>query len=112
MEALKIIASFASILFGVVAIIQPVMIANFAGLGASTARGIAEVRINWGGLFIALGLGAIALNTMPAYHLFGVGYGGLALMRLIEGVRDRALWDRGFVVTLLFEIASAVIFLL
>lgn len=112
MDALKIIAAFASVVFGVVAIVQPILIAQFAGLDASSTRGTAEVRINWGGLFIALGLGAIALNTPDAYRLFGIGYAGLAVMRLVEGLRQRALWDRGFVVTLLFEAASAIIFLL
>ncbi len=111
MQILRIIAAIASIIFGIVAIVQPTTVANSAGLPTATARAKAEIRINWGGLFIALGLGVIILNAVAAYQLFGLGYVGLAGVRTVEALRDRSIVDRAYIITVVFEIISAIIFL-
>ena len=112
MEILKIIMAIASIVFGVITLLQPQRVAELASLGIEGTRGKAEVRINWGGLFIGLGAGAIILQSPEAYQLFGIGYAGLAIMRVLEIAIDRSIVDRGYIVTLVFEALSAIVFLL
>ncbi len=111
-DILKIIISILSLLFGVLGIFRPKAMADFAHFGLSNARGFAEIRINFGGFFIALGGGAILLNDPEAYMLLGLGYVGLALVRLINALVDRSLFTQVYIATLIFEIVSAVILLL
>lgn len=112
MEILKLLAALASLIFGVVALLRPRIVARMAGVGTDTAKGEAEVRISWGGLFIALALGVIILNSPQAYQLFGIAYLGTFIVRIGTIAADRSLLDGGFIVSGLFELVSAVIFLL
>ncbi len=109
---LKIIIAILSFVFGLISILRPQVMADFAHFGLSDSRGIAETRINFGGFFIALGAGVIILNTPSAWMLLGFGYAGLAGVRLINGLVDRTLFDQVYLVTLAFEAISAVILLL
>lgn len=109
---LKVIVGILSLLFGVVSIFHPQIMADFAHFGISDARGIAETRINFGGLFVALGASVIILNDPEAWMILGLGYVGLASIRLLNGLVDRTLFEQVYVITLVFEIVSAIILLL
>lgn len=109
---LKIIIGILSFLFGLLSIIRPKVMADFAHFGLSDARGTAEIRINFGGFYIAVGAGVIILNAPAAWMLLGFGYAGLASIRLINGLVDRTLFDQVYLVTLAFEIVSAIILFL
>lgn len=109
---LKIIIGILSFLFGLLSILRPQVMADFAHFGLSDSRGLAETRINFGGFYIAVGIGVIILNAPPAWMLLGFGYAGLASVRLINGLVDRSLFDQVYLVTLAFEVISAIILLL
>ena len=111
-EILKIIVGILSLLFGVLGVLRPKAMADFAHFGLSDARGFAETRINFGGFFVALGAGVILLNDPEAYVLLGLGYAGLAVVRLINLLIDRSLFEQIYLATLGFEIISAIILLL
>jgi len=112
LDILKIIVGILSALFGVLGILRPKAMADFAHFGLSNARGTAEIRINFGGFFIALGAGVIILNDPEAYILLGLGYAGLALVRLINALVDRSLFTQVYIATLVFEVVSAIILIL
>jgi len=111
-EILKIIVGILSLLFGVVGLIRPKVMADFAHFGLSDERGLAETRINFGGFFIALGGGVILLNDPEAYILLGLGYAGLAIIRLLNALIERSLFNQVYLATLGFEVASAIILLI
>lgn len=115
-EILQIIMAVASILFGVASLARPQVVAAAVGFVLPQAQGVSEIRINWGGVYIGLGIGAIVLGTlndMPgAYQVFGFGYAGASLVRVIEVVLNRSLISRTFLIILGFEVVSAIVFLL
>lgn len=111
-EILKIIVGVLSMLFGVIGVARPKAMADFAHFGLADARGVAETRINFGGFFIALGGGVILLNDPEVYILLGLGYAGLAIVRLINAAFERSLLEPVYLATLGFEIVSAIILLL
>ena len=109
---LKIIVGILSLLFGVISVLRSQSIADFAHFGLSDGRGVAEIRINFGGLFVALGAGVLLLNDPEAWLLLGFGYAGLAVVRVLNLLIDRTLFERIYMITLGFEIVSAIILLL
>jgi hypothetical protein len=109
---LKIIAALTSLLFGLVALWNPKRTAESAFLKAETANGEAEIRASWGGTFLGLGLAALFLRDPEAYMLFGIAYAVTAAVRLISWALNRQLINRTVLFILVFEIISAVIFML
>lgn len=111
-EILKIAAALATALFGLYALARPKAAAALVSIDASSKTGAAEMRIAWGGVFIALGLGVIIINAPKAYLLLGLAYAGAAVVRIVSLLMDSALMSRIFTINLIFEIVSAVIFFL
>lgn len=109
---LKIIAAIASLLFGLVALWNPKRTAEAAFLKADSPNATAEIRAAWGGTFIGLGLAVLFLRTADAYMVFGIAYAATALVRLITWAFDRKLINRTVIFVLIFEIISALIFIL
>lgn len=112
LSILKIIAALASLLFGIVALLNPKRTAESAFLKTDGAKGEAEIRASWGGTFIGLGLATLLLRTGDAYMLFGIAYAVTALVRLGTWALDRSLINRTVIFIFVFEILSAVIFML
>jgi|GEM_PF-1656776 hypothetical protein len=110
--ALKLAAALLVLVFGIISLIAPKRLAASVGLGASEPNGTAEIRIGWGGLYTALGLGALLLRLYPtAFIMLAFAFGGMALTRLLLGFANRALFrNRVYAFALAFEIACALIF--
>lgn len=109
LQILKIVISIISMLFGVLGVLRPQALADFAHFGLSNPRSFAEMRINFGGLFIGLGAGAIVLNDPNVYLVLGLGYAGLAVVRFINLLFERSLREPIYLGTLGFEVISALI---
>jgi hypothetical protein len=58
-KTLQIIAVVATILTGLVSLVNPRGVESFTGLAAPSARGITEIRSILGGLFIGLGIAVV-----------------------------------------------------
>jgi len=109
---LKFIAALASVLFGIIALIQPQRTAEAASLTADTPAGIAEIRASWGGLFIGLGVAVLFLRSYDAYLVFASAYMLTALVRMMTWAIDNSIITRTAIIILCFEIISVIIFVL
>ena len=109
---LKNLTALASIIFGIVALFRPQATADAAFLTADTARGKAEIRASWGGLFIGLGIAVIIIGTQDAFLVFASAYALTAIVRVITWLFDRSIISRAGIIILIFEVVSAVIFAL
>lgn len=85
----KMIIAILTIATGAFALVKPTAIYSFTGLTASNVRGISEIRAIFGGLLIALGAAPLFLG-LPAYQTLGVGYLGIALVRLASIIFDKS----------------------
>lgn len=110
--SLKRIIALASVIFGIVALLRPQQTANAAFLGADTPRVAAEIRASWGGMFIGLGIAVILIGSYDAYLVFGIAYGLTALVRIVTWLMDSSIISRQAIIILVFEIVSAIVFVL
>lgn len=110
LEILKIIVAIATILTGLFALVKPAAIRGFTGLLAEGPRGISEVRAIFGGLFIALGIAPFFLGD-AAYMVLGLGYLGIALVRLVSIFLDKSR-DSSNWISLVVEIVFGIILFL
>ncbi|RMG88258.1 MAG: hypothetical protein D6712_03940 [Chloroflexi bacterium] len=110
--SLQTIAALLLVAFGVIALIQPARLAQMAGLDASSTNGKAEIRISWGGLYIGLGLGAMLIGTSEAFRLLGIAHIALALTRAVLATMNRDIVNRGYQISLAWEIIMGVVFML
>ena len=90
LQILQIIVALATILTGLFALLRPRAVQGFTGLRAEGGRGITEIRAVLGGFFIALGLAPLLLNQPAAYRMLGIAYVGVAAVRAVSIVLDRA----------------------
>ncbi len=110
-DLLHIIAATATILLGLLAMIKPRMILGFAGLRADAGRGLSEIRAVLGGFFVALGATALFFQHPASYRTLGIGYLGIAVMRLVSMFVDQAIVASN-VISLISEVVLAVLLLL
>jgi hypothetical protein len=90
LNVLKIIASIATILTGVISLIWPRSIQGFTGLKADGGRGVTEIRSIMGGLLIGLGLAPLLLSSPAAYRMLGFSYLSIAAVRAVSIVVDKS----------------------
>ena len=112
MDVLKILMAGFNIAFGLWVLfrLKPVMIA--AGLDTDNPKGIAEIQISWGALFIGLGIGAVWLNHPLVWQFFGIGALTAGIVRVGLGILNRQLWGRVYTIGLLSELLAGIIFIL
>jgi len=106
----KIIASIATALTGVLALVKPTAVYGFTGLIAEGARGISEIRSIFGGLFIALGIAPFIFGE-SAYQVLGFGYLAIAIIRLISIFVDHSTASSNWI-SLAIEIVLGLILIL
>jgi hypothetical protein len=111
LRILQIIAAAGTILTGLVSLILPNSVRGFTGLDPNGGRGITEIRAVLGGFFIALGAGAIGINSTDAYRMLGIAYLGVALVRLVSMFVDRSVVQSN-IISLVVEIIFGVILVL
>jgi hypothetical protein len=109
---LNTLACLAIIVFGVYAIGKPRAAAQLAGLGPVSSKGVAEIRITFGMLSLALGAAPLLLNQGAAYQTVGITFLGAFVMRVIAIVLDRPALDRGYIISGIFELIVGLILVL
>jgi hypothetical protein len=110
LSVLRILAAVSTLAIGVFALVKPRSIYAFTGLKASGARGITEIRVIFGALFIALGAGTMLLN---AYLFLGVVYLSLAVVRGISMyIVDKSTAESSNLISLISELVLGLILVL
>src|SRR5690348_13729275 len=98
-QLLNILACVALILFGAYALVRPYETAQFAHLKPEGNDGEAEIRINFGGLFILMGVAPLVINEPAGYQVVGLALLGAFITRLITLVTDRPQTATPFVLS-------------
>ena len=111
MDVLKLAIAVATIGFGMISIVSPKSAEKFTGLQATGPRGISEIRAVLGGLFVGLGAAALIYQTPPAYGTLGIGYLGIAVIRVGSIYFDKASTPSNWS-SLAFEVAFGVLLLI
>ena len=75
-----------------------------------STMGLSELRASAGGLFVAMGLACLILNTGWAFAMLGIAYTGAASGRLLSILLDRPPLPKAFI-WFLFEAIPAAWFL-
>ncbi|SFR04841.1 DUF4345 family protein [Poseidonocella sedimentorum] len=89
-DLLNIAAALITIALGAIGWLSPRTAASALDLQpAGSTMGLSELRASAGGLFVALGLGAILIGAPLAYLMLGLAYAGAALGRATSLVIDR-----------------------
>jgi hypothetical protein len=111
LEVLRMFIAITLILFGAAALVAPLALGKAVGLSAN-AKGQAEIRIGWGGLYLAMGAGALWLSSPAVYQLIGLMFGAMALTRIAHILRNRRLMDGAYLGILAYEVVVAALCLL
>lgn len=107
-QILQIIAAIGTLLTGALALFKPESVTGFTGLRPEGGRGITEIRAILGGLFIALGVFPLIVNSPIAYMMLGVTYLGIAAVRAVSMFTDKSVVQSN-VISLVVEIIFGVI---
>lgn len=75
---------------GVMSLLAPQLTARFTSIKPQGKIGISEIRATYGGFFIALGLGAIVLQSPVVFELLGLAWLAAAAGRVYSMVVDRS----------------------
>ena len=110
-KIIKIVGALATIAAGVVSLFWPLSVRSFTGLEVQGGRGITEIRAVLGGLFLALGAGALYFNSPQAYQMLGFGYLVVGIVRAISMFVDKSVVQSNLV-SLVFEIFFGIVMLL
>lgn len=108
----KLVLAAINVVLGLLVLAQPRRLAALIGLQTSSPLVLTELRVQFGGLYIALGGAALLLRAYPtAWLMLGLAYAGMALTRIVCGALDRHLWNRVTLIALLFELVCAGVFI-
>ncbi|QFS82419.1 hypothetical protein FIU97_06325 [Roseivivax sp. THAF40] len=96
-DLINIAMALATIAFGAFGLVAPSYTARVLDLefGASD-MGKSELRASAGGLFVALGIGAIVIGAPLAYAMVGLAYLGAAIGRLTANIIDDLPQPKGW----------------
>jgi hypothetical protein len=90
LQILKYIAVAATIVTGAASLFWPTRVLGFTGLEVVGGRGITEVRTILGAVFIGLGAAVLFNNTPAAYHILGITYLVMAVVRAVSIILDKS----------------------
>ena len=105
MNILGYIGAGITILGGVVGLIFPTQVSRTIGLSLSGRLGRSEFRATYGGLFLAAGIAAIAINSRGATLLLACAWFGAAAGRSISAVIDRS-WSKENMAGIIIELTT------
>lgn len=111
MDILQYIAAVINIAFGIFTLVQPETVAKASSFSLIGERGVAEMRIAFGGYFVGMGIAIIALNDPEASAAIGMAWLAAASVRLVTlALHDRAaLLDASFFIIWASEIFTGAI---
>lgn len=111
LQILKMIACIFTALIGFYALFAPAKILDFTGLAVQGGRGITEIRVIFGALFVVIGLFPLISRSPAAYQMLGYTYLGLGAARLVSIVVDRSATQSNWV-SVAFEIVFGILLIL
>jgi uncharacterized membrane protein HdeD (DUF308 family) len=88
-QIIKFIVAVLTMAMGVILMIRPAAMRSFTGVSADNPRGITEIRAGVGGAFIGLGSAPLLLSNEAAYHMLGITYLIIGVIRLVSIFVDR-----------------------
>jgi hypothetical protein len=91
LEVLQLIACIVTIVIGAAALVFPLKVRDFIGLEVRGGRGITEVRVVLGALFIAIGALPLILASPAAYQMLGYTYLAMGVVRLVSMFVDKSV---------------------
>jgi len=94
---LKLFACLTAVTTGFTTLLWPRPATVFSGLKPDGRRGVTEMRVAMGALFLGLGGGALLLNQPVVYTLVGIVYAAMAVVRLVSMFVDRSLETTNYV---------------
>ncbi|MBN2119278.1 MAG: DUF4345 family protein [Anaerolineales bacterium] len=89
-KVLQIIIVVATILTGLISLVNPRGVEGFTGLTAPGGRGVTEIRSILGGVFIGLGIAVLLLGTRETYQMLGITYLAIGAVRFVSIFLDRS----------------------
>jgi len=110
-QILKWAAVGATLVFGLVAMIKPGVVARYTGLVTPGPRGITEIRAVMGGTFIGLAVASVVLGYSMAFKMIGISFAAIAVIRAVSMALDRSA-DRSNAISLIAEITLAILLVL
>jgi hypothetical protein len=111
LEILKLLACIVTIVIGAAAMIWPLRVREFIGLEVKGGRGITEVRVVLGALFIAIGALPLILGSTDAYLVLGYTYLSMGVVRLISMLVDKSVVQSN-VISVITEFVFGIILVL
>jgi hypothetical protein len=94
-----------TILGGLIGLLFPTQVSRTIGLGLNGRLGRSEFRATYGGLFLAAGIAAIAINSDDATLLLACAWFGAAAGRSISAVIDQS-WSKENVAGIIIELTT------
>ncbi len=83
------IGSVATLLLGCLGLFFPSRVAAFTSISPVGPTGVSEIRATYGGLFAALGLACLALQSLTVFSTAGIAWVGAAAGRTWSVLIDR-----------------------
>jgi hypothetical protein len=111
LEILKMIACVVTVVIGVVALFWPLRVRDFIGLEVKGGRGVTEIRVVLGALFIAIGALPLLLGTTSTYQMLGYTYLSLGVVRVISMFIDKSVVQSN-VISVITEFVFGVVLVL
>ncbi len=103
LDTIKIAVGILTALTGLLGILNPAAVSNFTGLTAAGSRGIVEIRVALGALYVGLGLAPIFLRQKAGYQVLGYGYLAMAVVRIITLFTEKN-FETSNIVSILIEV--------
>lgn len=111
LQILQYIGCILTVLVGAYALISPKSAANFTGLTPQGGRGVTEIRVILGMLFIVAGLFPILAASAVAFQMLGYIYFFVGIARLISIFVDKS-GNQSNWFSVAFEIVFGIILIL
>jgi hypothetical protein len=91
LEGLQIVACVITMIIGAAALFWPLRVQGFIGLEAIGGRGITEIRVVLGILFVGLGILPLILGVPETFQMLGFIYLMMGVVRTISMFLDKSM---------------------
>ncbi len=112
LQILKIIGCIGTIGTGLLGALRPSAVPGFTGLETTGPRGVTEIRSIFGGLFIGVGAFPLIIGAPATYHMLGVMYLAIAVVRFVSMLVDGSLNEPSNLISLAVEIVFGIVLVL
>ena len=81
-ETLPVIGATITLIFGLLSLVMPLQVSRTLGIDPEGPLGLSEVRANYGGFFIGIGIACLIFRTPELFAAVGIAWIAAALIRL------------------------------